>query len=390
MSNPWGYAIKGFDEGVDLGVRSYDKAQRKKERAENIQIGKSQAEKTDKYRTDESRRADTQLGIATTKASQDTETFNAKKASDKARRTLNVARAQVANDNEFEAASTLSKHYNEEVPNGDEVRIFQRKFSGDNPAFDGVPKNKNVVVQSKTGGVTTFKDINAAIEHAAGMSDVKSITQAYETSRNALAQKNAAASESPFVGKDGNQYISTYKMGKGGIPVLDKEIPYTGKKGTPSTRTALGRQLGKPATDEQTEVALGLRNKAEASSVTGTEAETLKGKILANDAKTLEILFKTFKKGEKTVYDFDKGVFTTEGGNAITEAQRIVNKPAGDLTTEERQKLPKAVKALAFYDEVSAKATKSKPPVPGAKKSNKDGMWYVKKDSKWFKVESDN
>ena len=45
------------------------------------------------------------------------------------------------------------------------------------------------------------------------------------------------------------------------------------------------------------------------------------------------------------------GNFTTEGGNAIAEAQRIVGKPAEDLTPSEKNMLDKAKKALDLYDQ---------------------------------------
>lgn len=402
MADPWKYAISGFNRGVPLGVRAAEKEEERKRleeaeetrkrelneryyrqdiktaedrataagiRKEDVAHRKQvQADKaasdaaTAEHRKTMQRMAKTTLGIKQAQEKRSQKEFNAKQAVKKARTTLNVARAQIANDNDFEAAATLTKYYNDEVQNGDEIRIFQRKFHADNPAFEGVSKNKNVVIQSRTTGIAAFKNLNAVIERAAAMANVKSITDAYRGSRKALAAKNAAAAESPEL-IDGKYYIKTYKMGPGGVPVFDQQIPYVGKVETAPVREALKAELGTEPTAEEVKTKLGIREKEKQPlQTTAKQKAELAGKQLDAQKKRLDLALRPFKQSAKSVWDTKNDTFTVGGSNAITEAQKIIDKSkTGNLTSIERKNLPKAIRALDLYDQIFGSVTASVP-----------------------------
>jgi len=393
MSDPWKYARQGFDRGVPRGVRAKERAEDLRFREEDLGLRKESGE-----------RAERGLKVQEAGEERAQKEFDAKETVKKARSTLNVARAQVANDNAFAAAKTMTDYYSSQIPNGDEIRVFLREHQADNPAFADVPPEHNVVVQSRTGGIQSFKDLNAVIEKAAAMADVKSITDAYQGARQRLAEKNAAAAETPFMAEDGKYYVNTYTMGPGGVPVQDKQVPYTGKAPA-GVRTGLKAGLGREPSEKETQIKLGLREKIEEpkpgeAGKTAKAAADLQGKELDSLKKRLDLALRPFTKGAKSVFDFETGKMVTEGGNAIAEAQKLLDKAEKapeSLTDVEKKNVKKAELALQLYDQIFGSVTTlggekqsegEAPPVEGARKAP-DGKWYVQRDGQWYLVEPD-
>ena len=219
-----------------------------------------------------------------------------------------------------EAMLMLSQHYNKAIEDGNEVRLMPMSEE-----FADAPEGTKFVMQSRMGGpdgpFTYFKNFKQILSLSKKLNNSKGVMAAIEAAK------------------------------------------LKGKAKGIEARTEVETGLDRTATGDEMKSKLGIRKPEDQPlQTTAKDTAILKGKQLDNAKKSLDLALLPFKKSAKSIFDFTSGQVTTEGGNAIAEAQKLVDKSqAGTLTATEKKNLAKAIRALDLYDQVFGAATESVP-----------------------------
>ena len=271
--------------------------------------------------------AEKNLKIAETKASQATKLFNQSQKEYSAAQVVDatntmITKAEALHQAGFteEAMLMLSQHYNKAIEDGNEVRLMPMSEE-----FADAPEGTKFVMQSRMGGpdgpFTYFKNFKQILSLSKKLNNSKGVMAAIEAAK------------------------------------------LKGKAKGIEARTEVETGLDRTATGDEMKSKLGIRKPEDQPlQTTAKDTAILKGKQLDNAKKSLDLALLPFKKSAKSIFDFTSGQVTTEGGNAIAEAQKLVDKSqAGTLTATEKKNLAKAIRALDLYDQVFGAATESVP-----------------------------
>jgi len=372
MGDPWGSAIRGFERGVPLGVRSAERAEDKAER-------EAKGKKDEAFRN-------RGRAIEEAREGREKEAFDSKKAAEIANLQLSIARAHDLAGRELPAIKAVMDTY-KEIPNGDEIIIIP-----ENDEFGGRIQGGSFSLVSKVYGETKFKNVRDIIKHASKLAKAKTISDSMDANDRSLAQENSDLERKPYLKEDGKRYIEQKKLGPGGAHVFDKEIPYEGIARMGKVRAGLVDE-GLAGTDKQVEIKLGLKGKP--TETTAKDLAELEGKNLDAMRKKFDLAMKPFTTSAKSVFDFKTGQVTTEGGNAIASARKLVEKSETNpksLTSIDKKNLPMAINGLALYNRISAAVTESGGGASGdyPPKRAPDGKLYTKKNGIIYLVEEED
>lgn len=407
----WDAAMPAFDAGLQMGTRANErkadlqlrKQERETDRTERDTVRREglderkavRATETTRYEADKAEntrrytesqiRLDDQQDREATKFDQEQKDREKKEQFEKTRKKFDAAALLFDSGADRQAAAILIDAYNNDLINGDEIRVIFKSDAANpelkakwdtDPNFQG----KDIVVQSKQNGILPFKNMRDVMKYAAAKLDQKTFLEGSKQAEQSIAALNAK--EQPFLAKDGHKYLQTWELGPGGLPKKGPITPYTGvdrasalQEKVADTETVLGR---KPTTAEKQTI-LGVREKEKTAAPAAAE-DTMKalkstadltGKQRDQFKKDLDLVLRPFSAGGKPVLDFKTGEITTAGTNALATASKLVDKAAASpatLSVEEKRNLPHAKRALQIYEAISGFVSKGYGATPGGEK----------------------
>ncbi len=397
MADPWGSAIQGFKTGVPMGIRSSERAEDKAEKEGIETTRKAERAEDVKYRGEG-------LKIRQAAEGRAKKDWDAKELSKIANKYMNISRAHNLSGRNYAAGEAMVRAYSE-IKNGDELQIYQREYlsktdkTGNltNKVFGDIKPEDTVLLVSKLGGKIPFKNMRAAIEYGSKLLNAKDVNATMMANQARIDQKNAGEKE--YLTKTGEHKIDTWvRSPVHGGPIKGESAEYTGPIRISEKRQEQYETLGgRFPTPEEARIQEGFIEKEKQPLQTTAKAEAeLQGKNFDMMKKKLDLAMRLFKKSAKSVFDFTTGKITTEGGNAIQSAQKLVEKSKTapeSLTPTEKTNLPKAISALKLYDQISLAVTEStKPESSEGDYENKrapDGKLYTKKNGVVYLVEEE-
>jgi hypothetical protein len=362
-------AARSFQVGLGMGqqAKEFEQLQGLREKAD------VRAEKA-------SVRAEKQAGRETAEFGWKQEEHDKKKRFEIIKRETDTAKAMLDAGDERGAAKKIIDLYNEQYPNGDEVRII---FKSDNPndeKWNSDPnlKGRDIAVLSKSGGILPGKNMKELMKVVASSLDYGQFVKDSDAVSAKVAEANRASK--PFQAHDGKMYIQQFKEGPGGSVIKAGDpVPYTGK--TPMTgklAEAAGACLdtSKLSTKDK-RVLAGLREKEKTAKPGEAGFKTSKAQT-EMFAKDIKLMLTPFAKPGKTLIDPETYELTNEGKGAMDAASDLWQKyqDKKPLTPQEKRKVGQARDVLDAFSKMfgtvySKYDTKSK-----AKGKNKSWKKY--------------
>lgn len=261
---------------------------------------------------------------------------------------VNTAKAMMDAGDERGAAKKVVDLYNEQYPNGDEVRIIFKSDSPNDDRWNTDPnlRGKDIAVLSKSGGMLPYKNMKDLMKFVASSLKYEQFSKDMDAVSARVADANTQSK--PFKADDGKMYIQRFKEGPGGSIIKDGDpVPYSGKAplaGGLKQASESGLDTSKLSRKDK-EILAGIRVKKKDPEALKlgdrSKAAKLQSEVFAKD---LNIVLKPFSKPGRMVINLESGEITDEGQNALDAALNLFQKykDKKELTPQERKKLSSA------------------------------------------------